>query len=438
MRDRLKQRDVSGYRKKLLRKQGGLCPLCGQKIESGDDTLDHCFTPDVEVLTERGFIPFSGLTEGIKVVQWDEYRLSLVDPSRIISQDYDGEIVSLSKRSYSLSCTANHNIVLMDRATGRVFKQKACDITVGDKKKARYTVIPKHGFYDGHGIDLSDDDIRLYVAFQADGCDTTGARFRLRRYDKIQRIERILGALDIPYTLHKTDCYQLYIGVNDRPPYLTKQFNIPLFAFSLRQLQVFVEELKFWDGNISGGGVQYSSTDPVNAEYVRIACVLSGYRSTGWVRERSAGPHNRLYCVHLSKPIKGDSNRNITREVKQYQGKVYCVTVPSGAVVVRHNGYVSIAGNCHESGRVRAVLHRNCNQIEGRIRHWALRAHADPIEFLEAIAAHWAKEYDHLPLHPSHRSEDEKEILRLKRRRRKLKTQRGKDRLTQQIKALGG
>jgi len=38
---RLKPKEVKAYREQLLKKQGGICPLCQQTIEVHESTLDH-------------------------------------------------------------------------------------------------------------------------------------------------------------------------------------------------------------------------------------------------------------------------------------------------------------------------------------------------------------------------------------------------------------
>jgi len=94
--------------------------------------------------------------------------------------------------------------------------------------------------------------------------------------------------------------------------------------------------------------------------------------------------------------------------------------------------------HCHDTGHIRAVLHRNCNQVEGRIRSWVNRAgkEIDPVLFLEAVLAHWTEKYDHFPLHPNHRTAAQKEILKLKRRRKKLRTHKAKKRYDKEIRYL--
>ena len=62
--------------------------------------------------------------------------------------------------------------------------------------------------------------------------------------------------------------------------------------------------------------------------------------------------------------------------------------------------------------------------------------HINPVEFLEALIDHWEGSYDHLPLHPKHRTEIEKQITVLKRKRKKLKTSRAKKRYTKKIHNL--
>jgi exonuclease VII large subunit len=92
--------------------------------------------------------------------------------------------------------------------------------------------------------------------------------------------------------------------------------------------------------------------------------------------------------------------------------------------------------HCHDSGHVRAVLHRNCNQVEGRIRAWARRAYCEPLQFLQSLVDFWDRDYSHFALHPNHRTEKEKEIRRLKNRMKYLKTERAKQRYKDRIKEL--
>lgn len=68
----------------------------------------------------------------------------------------------------------------------------------------------------------------------------------------------------------------------------------------------------------------------------------------------------------------------------------------------------------HATGRLRMVLHRNCNSVEGRVLHWARRSGIAPEKYLRALLEYWEQDYSSNPLHPTHGK-------KRKRRRRKKK-----------------
>lgn len=94
--------------------------------------------------------------------------------------------------------------------------------------------------------------------------------------------------------------------------------------------------------------------------------------------------------------------------------------------------------HCHTTGKVRGVLHKNCNSIEGRILHWARRSGIRPDIFLRRLTEYWDQDYTNNPVHPRHKNETEKEVTRLRRRIRRAKRERTKQRLRDEIKRLRG
>lgn len=75
----------------------------------------------------------------------------------------------------------------------------------------------------------------------------------------------------------------------------------------------------------------------------------------------------------------------------------------------------------HETGHCRGVLHRECNAVEGKLINWLRRFKIDQTRFLEGVLAYWDAEHNQNPIHPKHKTEVEKEILRLKRKVKQVK-----------------
>ena len=91
----------------------------------------------------------------------------------------------------------------------------------------------------------------------------------------------------------------------------------------------------------------------------------------------------------------------------------------------------------HDTGYVRRVLHRSCNQVDGRIKSWIKRSRADDnLLFLRNLVQYWESDYSMMPIHPNHLDEIEKEIKTLKKKKTRVKTERAKQRYDDRIKAL--
>ena len=91
----------------------------------------------------------------------------------------------------------------------------------------------------------------------------------------------------------------------------------------------------------------------------------------------------------------------------------------------------------HVTGRIRRVLHRSCNQAEGRILSWIKRSRGkDHRAFVKNLVQYWDNHYDDAPIHPNHRTDLEKEIDKLYKRMKKLKTERGKQKYLDRIREL--
>lgn len=441
MMPKAKHSEIKAIRENLLKKQKGVDPITCLPIK--DPVLDHCFDEETEVLTEAGFMPFREANDlSLQVAQWCNFDISFTYPLAYIEREYCGELVRLRKTGLDIACTPEHELISVNKTSGGTMRFKACEIPTGEGHIARSLVIPKHGVHrSGEGVNLSDNEIRLYVAFQADGCFSTGARFRFKKQHKINRIQSLLSSCGIPYTEHQTDCFQAYISPRCTPWFFQKVFSVPVHRFTEHQLQVFVDEIQHWDGSKNGNSVQYSSTIKENVEYVRMATVLAGYRGTQWERKRVESEQRKtLYYLNFSKPKSSDSNRGIQTFVEHYSGTVYCFRVPSKNIIIRRRGCVAVVGNCHQNGHIRAVLQREINAFEGKVinaynryvKHLGVSIDDTLINLLE----YWQTDFSDNPIHPKHLTEDDKLIRMYKRRIKNAKRKATKDKYRALIKEI--
>ena len=117
----------------------------------------------------------------------------------------------------------------------------------------------------------------------------------------------------------------------------------------------FLDELKYWDGNVTKNGrIRYISNNKKCIDKVATLAHLVGCRShitTIPPRFNVIMPNGCLsntkeaYQVYITDRgyITGNS---IIKSTIDYFGKVYCLTVPSGYFLVRHNNAITITGNC--------------------------------------------------------------------------------------------
>lgn len=92
--------------------------------------------------------------------------------------------------------------------------------------------------------------------------------------------------------------------------------------------------------------------------------------------------------------------------------------------------------HCHSSGHVRMVLCRHCNSTEGRVLHRISRVSCDKVEWLQNLLWYYNQDWTDNPIYPTHKCYIEKQILDLKRKRKRVKKQSTKDNYTRKIDRL--
>lgn len=216
-----------------------------------------------------------------------------------------------------------------------------------DNTVRRNAYVPCHFEMDGNEIDLTDDEIRLQVAFHADG--SFGKRIdrspsghakggiRVKKERKKGRLRQLLMDARVEFREKLSgDGFSIFTF---RPPINSKHFVDDFWwTASLRQKQLMAEEFKHWDG--------LCSTDQRDIDFKQFCISSCGKRA------RITG----TYCKAVSvsdEPI-GMAKPAL---VPAPEGKMYCFTVPSTYLVFRRNGCVFVSGN---TGKTKVEIDKAC------------------------------------------------------------------------------
>ena len=334
-----------------------------KKAERGIVYLDECFPGNTEVMTDKGFVAFKDLKLTDTILQWNEDgSFTPVKPERIVNKPYEGQMLTITNKLGHIlhHSTPNHNRVLIseDKYHNKriVKKMKACESFSSMYK------IPVNGLYDGPGVSYSIPEIQLYVAFAADGCIKNAyyGYMSFKKDRKKERLDSILAQLNLKYTYNYNEekgYHNYYFGnISTWPVWHNGKKSIIIDNFvnaTLEQKNAFIQELKYWDGCINyskrwPNSIYYTTSKLEEIKFVQTIAHLSGNLCTINLA-LTPGYEDSYRCV-----IRHKSTRSQQRNIQtytNYSGNVYCVTVPSGMIMIRHDNHVTITGNCDKLAR---------------------------------------------------------------------------------------
>ena len=293
-----------------------------------------CVPIDTEVLTKNGWKSIHDVEEGedIATAHIDDLSINF---SPVLAKVPEKKQDTWETRGVEV--TADHRMLWKTQGQDywRVSQFK-------DLPNNASIYIPNAGKYTGAGIPLSDDEIRLLVAVQADGHyehgDHSGkdrVTFHVSKERKIALLDDILSKYEHNKYLHAdgTVSYNVH-GIKplcDR--WLEdKKFTFEWLEMSPTQAEFFLDTLLDFDGCRAGN--DYSSYAKQNIDVVDAVAAING------VGVRHNGDRRTAF-VEDARTITKESDKK-----RHQQTIVSCVTVASGFILIRQHGRTAIVGNC--------------------------------------------------------------------------------------------
>lgn len=338
-----------------------------------------CFSGDTEILTPSGWVKFKDydgvtpvaqyiLPDGLMYnpprprsnrwglptgkVSWDGSggEIEFVAPLAFEKFE-DREVWRQVDRNTDLVLTPDHEIIFID-TNARPRKAAVDKIKTGNVKyvvaAGNYQLTPK----------LSEIHTRILAMVTADGSFSGRViRFGFTKRRKIERCVALLRESGVKFTVKEWRNGVTKITIDDHDfcssllHYVNRNKELSWSCIHEIDGRVYLDEAKYWDGYILKGSsrerILFSTVKRQTAEVMQAMAALHGIPSVMTVKE----PRKETYSLeyHLSYVFGKPPVWRVSWHPEPLPEKytVFCVQVPSGAILVRRNGKVSVQGNCN-------------------------------------------------------------------------------------------
>ncbi len=329
-------------------------------------SIPACYDDQTEVFTSSGFKLFKDIDSSDKVLQYNsDGTTEFVYPQKIHEYDYEGDLVRFSTNGRTarvdIAVTPNHRMVRRSITTGEIEIKEASEFSFSQSN-----VLPQAGIKISGKMELTPID-KLRIAFQADGSfpshpeDYTGKkngaipiRFTLKKERKKQRLREILNEIGWEYTESpaggsRVGYSHFWIKVQDGVSFVKSLSWVNLEEVSHEWAKQFINECSVWDGSSNYDTIIYSSVQEDCAKKVQEVSLLAGYRSSISHYDDERETRRRIYTVSCCTSTSSRGGQRINKSSIPYKGRVYCVTVASGMILVKRNGVCAVSGNSEHS-----------------------------------------------------------------------------------------
>jgi DNA polymerase I-like protein with 3'-5' exonuclease and polymerase domains len=312
---------------------------------SSSPNLQNCLEGDAEVLTPAGWVRLDALPDVCLVAQYDCGEISFVQPSRVIRQDYTGELLEFSSRNHTLSYTPDHRVLVKPFGAAD-FEDRTAEMITSSTD----WVLPVAGdYYGGTGVFSDLDVAKLFVAIRADGSvKPSSIEFGFKRPEKMQRLRELLTKLGITWNEHVSTNGANYFNLHAHPvlaelrQFSSKHYAAWVLNLSVEERNAMLDEELYWDGHAIGDRIRVDSSVPADCYWLQIMAVLSSRACS--TAKTTFGEY--VSYTKKAQPTLGFRPGPKTFCRKPWNDKVYCVTVPSSYFLVRRKNCVHITGNC--------------------------------------------------------------------------------------------
>lgn len=310
----------------------------------------HCFSEDVEVLTPTGWIPIIDVNVGdtVGTINKDTQAFEFNKVNDKFVYDNYKELYHIKSTVVDIMVTDKHGLLGFNKDSNKLEEFDAKYLATTSK---RYKFMCGALNNESKGIDLSEAFIRLLVNISADGSlKDYGVRFHLKKERKITHLKALLNELGYDYSEAKTKFGTTKIRIKTRyaKPIINTYFptgkHLPtiLKDANKEQALIILDEYSLTDGNKNKdakNSYQISSKKTTELDLLQEIFSKNGIRSSQLKRL------NHSILTVNTNPLTCITRDNVT--VVPYNGRVSCVSVDNGTLIVRSKGKTLVTQNTH-------------------------------------------------------------------------------------------
>ncbi|RLF63664.1 MAG: hypothetical protein DRN30_06290, partial [Thermoplasmata archaeon] len=322
----------------------------------------HCFDDKTEILTPNGWV--NGLEiEAGDVVGTMNKETGEFDWNEVNGKvEYDNykELYQLETKLVSICTTDQHGMLYSSRTEEGSEKIKECTMEeLSQKRSAKLPVTIQSRLVNKKNLLLQ----RWLIWVVTDGSIRRSRNvisFHLKKDRKIDRLTQLLNDIGYQYRIAEGTDGSTFFYIYDMKDLVNKYFPsrkvLGRWIFNFDP-ETVIEEYSHTDGNkCEGRSIQLSSAKREEIDLLQEYFAISGYRSVA-----NFNPKRAASTLHVSpRKYAVVYPKRDTKKVK-YDGKVWCVYVDNGTLIVRRNGKVVITQNTHQ----KAIAQQVARQANG-------------------------------------------------------------------------
>ena len=331
-----------------------------------------CVPKDTEFLSPTGWRTIDTLTkDDLLAVYHRDGSIKFEHPLEVFKWDADKWYEFNTTFIHQTLCP-NHKIVYWNDRYPEEIRTIRCEDYVNSGCNSHYKL---KNYFTSNGdltTGLSEYELRLLVAYQADGYDyqkvhnnKTSKRklgFHLKKANKIERLHKILSECDNNYTYSIRTSgvkagYQDIFSTIDIAKY--KHFPKEWYQLNNKELSIIFDEVKYWDcahkNSKSGFGTYtYYSNNKDDRDFIQFVCASQGYCTTTYERTRNIKikqqnkeytyTNKTEYSVSWTKGKLLSMGKPQVKEAKGGESK-FCPSTSTGMWIARCKNHIFVTGN---------------------------------------------------------------------------------------------